>query len=101
MLNVPLRPRPAQRMTVNLANQLCTIKVYQRSTGLYLDLYVDAALIVGGALCQHGNPLVRDGYLGFAGDLAFFDTQGAADPVYTGLGSRWVLNYLEPGELVR
>jgi len=99
MLNVPLRPIPAQRLTVNLANQVCTIKVYQRSTGLYLDLYVAGVLTVAGVLCQHANPLVRDAYLGFVGDLAFFDTQGAEDPFYSGLGSRWVLNYLEAGEI--
>ncbi|WP_321900039.1 hypothetical protein [Paraburkholderia heleia] len=29
------------------------------------------------------------------GDLAFMDMQGADDPQYTGLGSRWLLVWLE------
>lgn len=99
MQTIPLRPKPAQRMSVNLANQLCTIKVYQRSTGLFLDLYVNDVIVVGGVLCENANRIVRDKYFGFAGDLAFFDTQGELDPFYDELGTRWVLNYLEATEL--
>jgi hypothetical protein len=39
---------------------------------------------------------VRDEYLGFIGDLAFFDTQGMTDPDWTGLGSRYILGYFFP-----
>lgn len=99
MQTIPLLPKPAQRMAVNLANQLCTIKVYQRSTGLYLDLYVNDVLVVGGVICENANRIVRDAYFGFIGDLAFFDTQGDLDPFYSELGSRWVLNYLEASEI--
>jgi hypothetical protein len=43
--------------------------------------------------------MVRETYLGFIGDLSFTDTQGTSDPVYTGLGSRFVLLYLEASDL--
>jgi hypothetical protein len=95
VLNIPVTPVPSQIFNVNLASQVCTIKIYQRSTGLFLDLYVAASLIVGGVICQDANRIVRDAYLGFVGDLAFYDTQGSDDPEYSGLGSRWVLCYLE------
>lgn len=99
MMDIPVNPVPAQQLNVTLNGQNCTIKVYQKSTGMFLDLYVSNALIIGGVICQSANRIVRSSYLGFLGDLAFFDTQGDEDPIYTGLGSRWVLNYLEPADL--
>ena len=80
--------------TVNLANQPCQIKVYQMMSGLYLDLYVNNSLIIGGVLCENLNRIVRDKYLGFIGDLAFVDSEGKSDPVFTGLGGRYNLAYL-------
>ena len=87
-------------MTIALGGQRCQIDVRQRRTGLFLDLYVAGNLVIAGALCQDRNPVVRSVYLGFAGDLAFIDTQGTDDPSYTGLGSRWVLAYLTPSDFV-
>lgn len=90
---VPLRPSAAQRLTVQLGGQNCTIRVYSMATGLYFDLYVSSVLVVAGVICQHANRLVRAAYLGFVGDLAFYDTQGSDDPEWQGLGSRWILVY--------
>lgn len=98
MLQIPLQAVPAQILKTQLAGQPCTIKVYQKSTGLFLDLYVNDALLIGGVICQDANRIVRSEYKGFIGDLAFFDTQGSEDPYYVGLGARWVLCYLEVGE---
>lgn len=97
---IPLQPIPSQTVTVTLANQQCTINVRQTSTGIFLDLLVNDELIIGGVLCQNLNPIVRNVYLGFIGDLAFYDTQpstllGPSDPIYTGLGSRFVLEYYQ------
>ncbi len=99
MLIVPLQPVSSQTVSVSLANQPCTINVRSMSTGLYCDLYVNNTLIIGGVICQNANVIVRDAYLGFVGDIAFLDTQGTDDPVYTGLGTRWVLAYFAPSEL--
>jgi hypothetical protein len=99
MLLVPLSVKPAQTLTIQLSNQACTITVRQRSTGLFIDLFVNDAPIITSVICQNRNRIVRDAYLGFIGDLAFFDTQGTDDPVWTGLGARWVLGYLTPGDL--
>lgn len=100
MLIVPLQPVPSQLVTVLLNNQPCQIQVDQKSTGLFLNLSVGNTLIIGGVLCEDRNRIVRSAYLGFLGDLAFLDDEGESDPVYTGLGSRFNLAYLEPSDLL-
>ena len=106
MLIVPINDVPSQSINVQLANQNCTINLYQKSTGFYCDLYVNDTLIIGGVICQNLNRIVRSLYLGFAGDLCFFDTQGSItlpsngqDPSSPGLGSRYLLCYLETADL--
>ncbi len=96
---IPLQPVPSQLVTVNLNDQNCQIKVFQKSTGLFLDLSINDVPIISGVIGQYRNRIVRDGYLGFLGDLCFNDTQGTSDPDYTGLGDRFQLIYLEPGEV--
>ena len=91
---VALAAIPAQTVTASLGGQTCQITVYQKRTGLYLDLAVNNAPIIYGVLCLNANLIVRDAYLGFSGDLAFYDTQGAQDPDYTGLGGRYQLAYV-------
>lgn len=92
---VPLVAVASQTLTVQLGGQPCRINVYQKSTGLYVDLYVSDQLIIGGVLALDRNRIVRSAYLGFLGDLEFADTQGREDPVSTGLGSRFLFCYIE------
>lgn len=99
MLIVPLQAVPYQVVSVLLAGQSSSIAVYQKSTGMFLDLAVNDVLIIGGVICENLNVIVRDVYFGFIGDLAFVDTQGSDDPVYTGIGTRWLLGYFSPAEL--
>lgn len=94
MVKIPLIVVPNQSLTVLLSNQTCLINVRQRSTGLFLSLYVDNIPIITSALCLNATKLVRDVYLGFHGELAFFDTQGETDPVYTGFSKRYFLGYI-------
>jgi len=97
---VPLQPLPSQTLTVNLANQVCQIAVYQKMSGLYMNLSVNNVLIIGGVLCENLNRIVRSLYLGFIGDFCFIDNQGSADPDFTGLGTRFSLAYLETADLL-
>ena len=101
MLIVPLAATPSQTISVTLAGQSCRIAVYQKSTGLFVDLYINDVLAIGGVICLDRVRIVRDAYLGFIGDLGFYDAQGRADPDYTGLGNRFLLSYLETTDLVR
>lgn len=97
---IPLQAVPNQTLTVLLADQNCRVSVYQKFFGLYVDLAIGGTPLMLGVICQNQNRLVRYSYLGFAGDLAFFDTRGSSDPDYTGLGSRYQFVYLEAADLV-
>ncbi|WP_342111638.1 phage baseplate plug protein [Methylobacterium sp. SI9] len=97
---IPLQAVPNQSVKAQLGNQPCKIVVQQKLYGLFADLYVNEALLVGGVICQDRNRLVRSAYLGFSGDLMFTDTMGTEDPTSDGLGSRFQLVYLDPSELV-
>src|ERR1700678_364286 len=99
MLIVPLQPVASQTLNVQLAGQNCQLNVYQKSTGLFMDVYVAGALIIAGVICENLNRIVRSLYLGFIGDFCFLDTQGTTDPYYTGLGSRYQLCYVEVSDL--
>lgn len=100
MQPVPLRAVPNQTVTVQLGGQNCQLNIYQQLYGLFMDVYVNNALIVGGVICENLNRIVRDGYLGFIGDFVFYDTTKiGADPDYTGLGAQYLLVYLEQSDL--
>jgi hypothetical protein len=96
---IPITDVYSQTVNVTLANQPCTINLYQKSTGFYCDLYINNALVIGGVVCRNLTKIVRDAYLGFTGDLMFYDTQGAADPSSPGIGTRFVLCYLELADI--
>ena len=95
---IPVIDTPAQVVKIILAGQPCTINLYQKSTGLYCDLYVGTALIIGGVVCQNMNRIVINAYLGFVGDLFWQDTQGTDDPTSPGLGARFIFWYLESSD---
>jgi hypothetical protein len=102
---VPLTDAPSQTINVTLGGQPCRINVYTKSINVpiqppgstpsdpdptyenqnpvFLDLYVNDVLIVGGALCLNESLIVMDPYLGFLGDLAVIDTVGNEDPLGT------------------
>lgn len=101
---VPLQAVPNQTVTITLNGQVSQIDVYTTDWGLFLDLYVNNVLIIGGVICENLNRIVRSLYLGFEGDLAFIDNYGSTDPVYAGLGpttaARYNLAYLSPSDLL-
>lgn len=99
MVLIPLQPVPNQSFNVNLNGQYCTLSFYTLSTGFYFDLSVNNIPVLHGVMCVNGTLLIRQTYLGFIGDLAFNDTQGNTDPVYTGLGTRYQLAYFAPSDL--
>lgn len=103
---IPISDTDSQTITTVLAGQNCKINLYQKSTGFYCDLYVSDVLIIGGVICQNLNRIVRSTYLGFTGDLCFYDTQGTTtvpstglDPSSPGVGTRYLLLYLESTDL--
>lgn len=94
---IPLTPGQNQTLKAILSDQLCKITLYENSTGLYMDLSVNANVIRTSLLCLDRVQMITDDYLNFIGRLMFVDTEGASDPVSSGLGMRYQLQYLEPG----
>ena len=90
---IPLRSVAAQEFNVVLGQQACALKLYQKSAGLFMDVYLSGEPLIVGVLCRDRSRIVRSQYLGLAGDMYFVDTEGEADPYYAGLGSRWVLMF--------
>ena len=98
MIAIPLQPVPSQVVRIVLGGQNCTLKLYQKTTGFYCDLMIDATVIWSCAICQDNNPICSYGYLPFVGVLTFYDTIANTNPQYQGLGAQYQLFYLAPGE---
>lgn len=99
MQEISLQPSKSQKVSVSLNDQSCEIKIHQRSTGLYMDLYVDNNPLMQGVICLNCNFMVRYPYLKFSGDLVFVDTKGTDDPTYDEIGDRFKLYYLTADEI--
>ena len=108
---IPLQPVANQTVAVQLGAQSVSVNVYAKtalfdpvyepngSTVIFCDVLLADLPVISGVPCWESNRIVRNTYLGFAGDLAFFDLQGSLDPQVSGLGSRWVLVWLSPSDL--
>jgi len=101
---IPIQPIANQTLQVQLGTQAAVLNIWQTAYALFITVYVGNSLIVASVIAENLNRIVRSKYLGFTGDLAFFDTQGRGpdgptDPVYTGLGNRYQLLYLEEADL--
>lgn len=90
---IPLLAIPSQTFNVSLGSQPCKINLYEKTQGVFMDVYVLNRPIVQGAICLDRVRIVRHSYLGFVGNLGFIDTQGRDNPVYAGFGSRFKLLY--------
>ncbi|EAA8256840.1 hypothetical protein AH633_002520 [Salmonella enterica subsp. enterica] len=100
MQTISIEPKKSQTLSINLAGQLCVIRLIQRESFMYMDLTANGNPIMQGVPCLYGNKMVGYSYLGFKGDLVFIDNDGQNDPFYEGLGSRYILYYIEENELV-
>lgn len=96
---IPLSAVPNQIEAVPLDGQTVIIQVNQRSTGLYMSVFMNGEPIILSVICENENRIVRNAYLGFPGDFFFTDQQGTNDPDYTGLGDRFQLIYIEEAEI--
>lgn len=98
-LVVPVQALSDQTAQVQLGGQPVSVNCYQTLYGLFMDVLVNGQQIIGGVLCHNANRIVRSLYLGFSGDFIWVDTHGTTDPVYTGLGARYQLVYLDETDL--
>lgn len=95
MLVIPLQATPNQTLQVTLDGQPARITLRTLGDLMYfsLDGIVDTRLIR-----DRVRLLVDAQYRGFRGDFAVIDTRGALDPVFAGLGTRYILVYYNVGE---
>lgn len=99
MQTIPIGDVPSQILSTTVGGQQVRLRIFTRRESLFADVYVAGTLIVAGALCKNGVPLMRGAYLGFVGDLMFIDTQGTLDPSSPGLGTRFALVYASTADL--
>jgi hypothetical protein len=106
MLIVPTQAVPAQSLNITLNGQSVTLDLYAAGADerIFVNTYVNGALILGGTFGNIGVRLIRDLYLGFEGDFVFNDTMpapvlGPEQVQWEGLGQRWQMLYLFPAEL--
>ncbi len=116
MQQIQINAVPAQTLTVVLGGQSCQIALYQKqpivdeygvAAGLFLDLTVGSTPILTAVRCLDRTRLLLDRtYLGVVGDFMFLDAQGTGPPAfngsppyYTGLGTQFLLLYLEASDL--
>lgn len=85
LIEIPLSPIPNQTISTIVNQQQITVNLYQRSTGLFCDVYLGATLIIGGMKCNNAEylnqyPTAFVGYL-------FFYTVSGNDPTYDTFGT--------------
>lgn len=111
---IPIQPVASQILNVTLNQQVCQINLYAKSiyipitppgsiptdpptyvsvTVMFLDLYLNDTLLIGGCLVRDGVGIVQNSYFGFVGEIAIEDTEGNSDPIISGLGTRFRLTY--------
>lgn len=101
MLVIPLSAVPSQTVNVSLripgslVRQQAKITVRTIGSLMYFSL---EGVATNRVIRDRQRLLVDCGYRDFVGDFAMVDTQGRADPVYTGLGARFQLVYFDAGE---
>jgi hypothetical protein len=100
MIQIDVSSRPAQSFRCVLGWRYCLITLRQKGARMYLDLIADDRPIVRGAICQHGADVVQGAEPHFEGSIHFWDFDGFEPPRWGGLGSRWAMVWLPPGESV-
>lgn len=90
---IPLNPVGSQETSCTLNGQRCRLWIRQLATGLYLDLWLNNQLTVAGGICRDRVDILQNPASPLSGTLMCVDTQGTQDPDYTGLGSRFVLQF--------
>ncbi|UOO77920.1 hypothetical protein LVJ85_05520 [Neisseria sp. Dent CA1/247] len=96
MYTIPILNEPSQTLTVRLGNQTVDIALTMRLGNLYADVRVNGKNVVSGRVCLNHEPIIKESFRPFIGELYFEDLQGNENPVYGGLGRRFVLRWIEP-----
>ncbi len=119
MQQIPLSASPSQTRQFVVAGQNCQLSVYTLDGYDYsdptlqtpkpyiaIDFAYNGVQMTNTQNCLNLARLLKNRqYLGFVGDFMFVDTQPPTgttgeDPQWEGLGTRWLLLYLEASDLL-
>ena len=90
---IPLQDTPSQKLAVTLAGQNVDLVLTMRLGRLYADVKADGVPVVAGRVCLNLEPIINEKFRPFVGELYFEDLQGSDNPIYGGLGRRFVLRW--------
>ena len=97
MLNIPLMAVPSQRLQTKIDGKAYSLTLTQRTTGMFIDIYVDGVAVCLGVVCIDRAPITA---LGFDGGFVFIDNSGnSVNPQYLLLNDSVFLYYLSADEL--
>lgn len=88
---IPLEAVPNQRVSIILDSTAYTIEVLTRNDRLYVTIWAEAQRILANRFLACYAPLIRE--------FVLIDLDGTEDPVYNGLGTRWLLAFAEESDL--
>lgn len=92
--DIPIIATPNQQLIVDLGGQNTTIKLATRLGKIYASVYVGTTKVILSRVCLNNEPIVRELYRPFVGELYFADLRGNSDPEWSELGSRYVLRWV-------
>lgn len=93
---IPIIDEPSQKLTLRLGDQAVDIALTMRLGNLYADVRTNGKDVINNRICLNRTPIIKEVFRPFVGELYFEDLQGDENPVYGGLGSRFLLRWIEP-----
>lgn len=91
ILTIPLLEATNQTFTVKIDDKDCSIRLYESSGYLYMDLIITFESYTYGAVCLNNTPIKIDRQSILKSTLYFEDVEGSSDPLLIGLGTRYLL----------
>lgn len=90
---IPIDAVPSQSFSVEIEGKECFFEFLTAGLYIYMNMSVNDVRKISGVICLNKNKLNEYDGIGIKGDIHFEDTQGELDPIYYGLGDRWILVY--------
>lgn len=90
---IPLDALPNQSFSIEIGESDVELEFITRGSFMYMNLKVNEEEKLNGVICLNNTNLLLYPTIGIKGKMYFKDTQGNLDPIYFGLGTRWLLVY--------
>lgn len=98
MLKIPLMSVPNQRLQTQIDGITYALVLTQRTTGMFIDIYVDGVAACLGVVCIDRAPITA---LGYDGAFVFIDNSGnSVNPEWSLLNDSVFLYYVTAAEFV-